>query len=101
LLPEFEALGVAVVGMSVDPVARLQRFRDKYDIRFPFASDRDRSVGLAYGTLKGGPGSTEQRDTVVIGRDGVIRLAYQAVSAKGHAARVLADVKSLRVEGRI
>jgi peroxiredoxin Q/BCP len=101
LLSEFEALGVVVVGMSVDPVARLQRFRDKYGIRFPFASDHDRSVGAAYGTLKGGPDSTEERDTVVIGREGVIRLAYQAVSAKGHAGRVLADVKSLRDQGRI
>jgi peroxiredoxin Q/BCP len=89
------------VGTSVDPVARLQKFRDKYDIKFPFASDHDRSIGTAFGTLKGGPESSHERDTVVIGRDGVILLAYRAVSAKGHAAKVLADVEQLRVEGRI
>jgi thioredoxin-dependent peroxiredoxin len=89
------------VGTSVDPVPRLQKFRDKYEIRFPFASDHDRAIGTAYGTLKGGPESTDERDTVVIGRDGTILLAYKAVTAKGHAARVLADVKKLRAEGRI
>jgi thioredoxin-dependent peroxiredoxin len=92
---------VAVVGTSVDPVARLQKFRDKYDIKFPFASDHDRAIGTAYGTLKGGPETSHERDTVVIGRDGTILLAYKAVTAKGHAAQVLTDVKRLRAEGRI
>jgi peroxiredoxin Q/BCP len=101
LLPEFDALGVAVVGASVDPVARLQKFRDKYDIRFPFASDLDRAIGTAYGTLKGGTETTHERDTVVIGKDGVILLAYKKVSAAGHAAKVLADVEQLRAGGRI
>ena len=94
-------MGVAVVGTSVDPVARLRKFRDKYEIKFPFASDHDRTIGAAYGTLKGGLESSDERDTVVIGRDGTILLAYKAVSAKGHAAKVLADVKRLRAEGRI
>jgi thioredoxin-dependent peroxiredoxin len=101
LLPEFLALGVAVVGTSVDPVARLQKFRDKYEIKFPFASDHGRTIGSAYGTLKGGPESSDERDTVVIARDRTIVAAYKAVSAKGHAAKVLADVKQLRAEGRI
>jgi thioredoxin-dependent peroxiredoxin len=101
LLSEFDALGVAVVGASVDPVARLQRFRDKYEIKFPFVSDVDRAIGTAYGTLKGGPETTHARQTVVIGMDGVIRLAYKKVTAEGHAAQVLGDVKRLRAEGRI
>ena len=92
---------MAVVGTSVDPVARLQKFRDKYEIKFPFASDHDRAIGTAYGTLKGGPETSHVRDTVVIGKDGTILLAYGAVSAKGHAAKVLADVRQLRAEGRI
>jgi peroxiredoxin Q/BCP len=100
-LPEFTELGVAVVGTSVDPVARLQKFRDKYDIGFPFASDHDRAIGMAYGTLKGGIESSHERDTVVIGTDGIIKLAYRTVGAKGHAAKVLADVRELRAEGRI
>ncbi len=101
MLPEFDALGVAVVGASVDPVARLQKFRDRYEIKFPFVSDLARTIGAAYGTLKGGPESTHARQTVVIGKDGVILLAYKKVTAAGHAAQVLEDIRRLRAEGRI
>ena len=101
LLAQFDSLDVAVVGTSVDPVERLQKFRDKYDIDFPFASDQGRTIGTAYGTLKGGPESSHERDTVVIDRDGMIVLAYRLVSARGHAAKVLADVRQLRAVGRI
>ncbi len=101
MLPEFDSLGVAVLGMSIDPVARLQKFRDKYGIRFNFLSDEDRAVGTAYATLKGGPETTHERDTVVIGKDGAILLAYKKVSAAGHAAKVLEDVRKLRAEGRV
>jgi peroxiredoxin Q/BCP len=83
----------------VDPVARLQRFREKYDLRFQFASDHDRSIGAAYGTLKGDLTTTHERDTVVIGSDGAVKLAYRRVGAAGHAAKVLADTKKLREEG--
>ena len=89
------------MGTSVDPVVRLQKFRDKYGIKFPFASDHDRAIGAAYGTLKGGPETSHERDTVVIGKDGTILLTYQKVSANGHAAKVLADVRQLKAEGRI
>lgn len=85
----------------MDPVARLQKFRDKYDLKFPFASDHDRAIGEAYGTLKSGPSSAHERDTVLIGTDGDILLAYQRVAAKGHAAAVLTDTRRLREEGRI
>jgi peroxiredoxin Q/BCP len=101
LVPEFETLGVRIVGASVDSVARLQKFRDKYDLRFPFVSDRDRAIGQAFGTLKGGPESSHERDTVLVGKDGDVLLAYQRVGAKGHAATVLNDSRRLREEGRI
>lgn len=101
MLPEFEGLGVKVVGTSVDPVARLQKFRDKYDLKFPFASDHDRAIGTAYGTLKSGPSGPHERDTVLIGMDGRILLAYERVGAKGHAATVLSDARRLRDEGQI
>ena len=90
-----------VVGISVDPVPRLQKFRDKYEIKFPFASDHDRSIGSAYGTLKGDATTTHERDTVVVDRDGRVLLAYHRVGAQGHAATVLNDTRRLRDEGRI
>jgi peroxiredoxin Q/BCP len=90
---------VTVVGVSVDTVARLQKFRDKHNLGFPFASDHDRSIGAAYGTLKGDITSTHERDTVLIGRDMTVRLSYRRVSAKGHARDVLEDARTLKDQG--
>lgn len=101
LLGEFAALGVTVVGISADPVPRLQRFREKYNLRFEFASDHERTIGAAYGTLKGDLTTTHERSTVLIAKDATIRLAYQRVNARGHAATVLADARRLRDHGLI
>lgn len=92
---------MTVIGTSVDPVARLEKFREKYDLKFDFAGDLDRKIGAAYGTLKGDMSTSHERDTFLLGTDGTILLAYQRVSAKGHAARVLSDARRLREEGRI
>ena len=92
---------MAVVGASVDSVGKLQRFRDKYEIGFPFVSDEDRAIGSAFGTLKGDLTSTDERDTVLVDSDGTILLAYQRVGARGHAATVLSDTRRLREEGRV
>jgi peroxiredoxin Q/BCP len=92
---------VTVVGVSVDPVARLQKFRDKYEVKFPFASDHGRAIGAAYGTLKGDLTSSHDRDTVVISTTEEILLAYQRVGARGHAATVLTDTRRLRDDGCI
>lgn len=94
-------MGVRVVGTSVDAVERLQRFRDKYELGFVLVSDSGRTIGEAYGTLKSGPLGSHERDTVLIGVDGTILLAYQRARAAGHAARVLADARRLHEEGRI
>ena len=61
----------------------------------------DRAIGTASGTCKRGPGGPHGRAPLVLGRDATSLLAYKAVSAKGHAAKVLADVQRLRAEGRV
>lgn len=101
LLPEFEALGVTVVGVSVDPVARLHKFRERYGLGFHFISDLERGIGAAYGTLKGDLTTSHERDTVMIGQEGRILLAYRRVSARGHAAAVLTDMRRLREDGHL
>ena len=101
LLAEFEDLGVGIVGASVDPVERLERFRDKHGLRFPLVSDLDRAIGEVYGTLKSGTAGSHERDTVLIGRDGTVLLAYRKPRAQGHAAEVLAATRDLRERGAI
>lgn len=46
---ELDAKGVAIVGISPDPVAKLQRFRDKHQLNFDLLSDEDHAIAQAYG----------------------------------------------------
>lgn len=101
LLPEFAKLGARVVGVSVDPLSRLERFRNKYELGFILVSDQERSIGRAYGTLKPGDSPSHERDTFVIGQSGDIVLTYQRVKAKGHASKVLDDLRRMREAGQL
>lgn len=91
----FRGLGVTVIGVSVDSVERLQRFREKYALEFPFVSDTERVLGEAYGVFKT-PGGSYARDTFVIAKDGMILAAFEKAKAAGHAANILETVQQLR-----
>lgn len=85
--------GYTVIGVSPDPLARLQKFVDKESLNFPLASDEERAVMKAYGAFgqKKNYGKLVQgviRSTFVVGKDGVITSAQYAVKAKGHVARL-------------
>lgn len=83
-----------MVGVSVDPLKILQGFGGKHDIDFPLVSDVSREIGEAYGVLKDNASRSAQRSTFVVGKAGVILLAYSNVSASGHARQVLEDVRA-------
>jgi peroxiredoxin Q/BCP len=68
---------------------------------FSLLSDSDRAIGTVFGTLKGDASSSHERDTVLVGRDGTILLAYRKVKAQGHAADVLKATKELAERGAI
>ena len=44
-----ENLNVQVVGISTDPVEKHKLFAAKHNITFPLVSDKDKSIGKAYG----------------------------------------------------
>jgi thioredoxin-dependent peroxiredoxin len=46
---ELADLGLAVVGISPDAMARQQKFDDKYNLAFPLLADPDHQVAEAYG----------------------------------------------------
>lgn len=46
---ELDDLGVVVLGVSPDPVARLQKFRDKHQLNFDLLADEDHTLAEAYG----------------------------------------------------
>src|SRR5688572_9631573 len=48
-MPEFDKLGVMVVGISPDTVEQHCKFRDRYRLRATLAADPDREAIEAYG----------------------------------------------------
>jgi peroxiredoxin Q/BCP len=94
LQADYDAAGARVIGVSPDPIASHERFRDKHGLPFTLLSDPDHAVAEAYGVWveKSRYGRTYmgvERSTFVIGPDGTIREALYRVKPQGHAASVL------------
>ncbi|MBE1877356.1 peroxiredoxin [Myceligenerans pegani] len=92
-LAALQGAGYAVVGISPDPVAKLEKFADAESLTFPLASDEDHATLEAYGAWgeKQNYGRTYVgviRSTVVVAPDGTVSLAQYNVRATGHVARL-------------
>ena len=100
LADEFAAAGATVIGVSRDPVKKLDRFKAKYDLKVVLASDEPEDVTNAWGVwvqkkLYGREYMGIERATFLIDGAGVVRRVWRKVSVKGHAAEVLAAAQSL------
>ena len=89
--------GLAVVGVSPDPPAKLAQFRDMEDLPFPLLSDPDHEVADAFGVwgtkkLYGREFVGVIRSTFVVGADGQLEKEYRNVRAKGHVGRLKRDL---------
>ena len=94
LLPEFEARGATVIGISPDGVMAHQKFRTKYDLTVTLASDPDRAVLEAWGvwvekSMYGRKYMGVERTTVLVGADGKVAAIWPKVKVTGHAEAVL------------
>ena len=92
--------GVAVVGISDDPVADLADFAAQYDLPFDLLSDPDGKVATLYDSYgeKNVFGNTVDgvfRNTYVVDDGGEIVLVYEDVSPDKHAEEILEDIDSL------
>jgi peroxiredoxin Q/BCP len=100
LIEDFEAVGATVIGVSRDPVKKLDRFKAKYDLKVVLASDEPEDVTEAWGVwvekkLYGREYMGIERATFLIDGDGVVRRVWRKVSVKGHAAEVLTAAQSI------
>jgi peroxiredoxin Q/BCP len=99
-IAEFEQAGAIVIGVSRDPVKKLERFRAKYDLQVVLASDEPEDVTEAFGVwvekkLYGREYMGIERATFLIDGSGIVRQVWRKVSVKGHADEVLAATKTL------
>jgi thioredoxin-dependent peroxiredoxin len=98
--PEFQAAGVALVGISKDSAASHDRFRAKYDLPFTLAADEHGSVVEAYGSwveksMYGRSYMGIDRSSFLIDREGTVRRVWRNVKVPGHVAEVLAAARAL------
>jgi peroxiredoxin Q/BCP len=93
-IPQFTALHASVIGVSMDKIAKLDKFsvlecRNK----FPVASDAQGAISKSYDAVLSGFMGYASRTSYVIAPDGKILYAYNAMDPSGHVAKTMAAVK--------
>ena len=83
-----------MVGISKDPPAAQQRFKEKYALPFPLLSDAGLEVQKAWGvwkekTMYGKKVMGAERTTVIVGADGKVEQVFAKVKVDGHVESVL------------
>ena len=84
---DFTKKGVAVVGVSVDPVEKQKEFKDLNHFPFPLIADTDKKVTTAFGQPK--EKATAAREAYLINKDGKIVYKDTGVTDK-QAENILA-----------
>src|SRR5919198_4532697 len=94
--PEFEDLGVELLGVSFDRPEDNRAYAQMNGFPFRLLSDEDRSVGECYETKR----SPEERSpefakrrTYLIDPEGVIRRTYRVTDIPAHPDQVLQDLR--------
>lgn len=96
-LASLQGAGFEVVGISPDPVAKLEAFAEAELLTFPLVSDEDHAVLEQWGawgekSLYGRTVTGVIRSTVVVDPQGLVRLAQYNVRATGHVAKLRRDL---------
>jgi peroxiredoxin Q/BCP len=99
LLPAFEKAGTAVVGVSADPVKAQDKFKVKYKLAIPLASDETHEMLEAYGawgekSMYGRTYLGVMRTTFLLDAQSRILRVWPRVSVDGHAEEVLEAAKA-------
>ena len=92
---DYERAGAVVLGVSPDPVKRVAKFDQKYELGFPLLADEEHEVADAYGvwvekSMYGRKYMGMERSTFVIGPDGVLSDVLRKVKPAEHDKLVLA-----------
>jgi len=99
-LPEFEAAGATVIGISPNTIESHQKFKAKHKLGIILAADPDHKVLEAYGAwgekmMYGRKMIGVIRSTVMVGPDGRVARIWPKVRVNGHVDKVLEAVKEL------
>jgi peroxiredoxin Q/BCP len=100
LLSDFQAAGTVVLAITPDPVAKLDKFRDKSGLAMPLLSDPDRQMIGPWGLwiekqMYGKTYMGVERATFLLDRDHRVAQVWHNVRVKGHPEAVLEAARAL------
>jgi thioredoxin-dependent peroxiredoxin len=100
LKPEFDALGVALLGVSPDSPASHDKFIKKHGLEVDLASSEDKAMLEAYGvwaekSMYGKKYMGVERTTLLIDGNGQVLRVWNKVKVPGHAEDVLNAARTL------
>ena len=97
-LPAFDKVGVQIIGISKCSTAKHDKFKAKYELNFPLASDENDNVCEQYGTwveknMYGKKYMGIERTTFLIDENGSIENIWRKVKVNGHVEDVIGKIK--------
>lgn len=97
--PQFKALGATVVGVSHDPIEKLDQFSvQKCENKFPVVSDADGAIMKSYDSVLASHPEYANRTSYVIAPTGEIIYSYTAMNPDQHVGNTMAAVKKWQDE---
>jgi peroxiredoxin len=94
-VPQYQALGATVIGVSQDGIAKLQKFSvSECRSKFPVASDKSGAISKEYDAELIGMLGYSSRTSYVIFPDDKVGYAYTAMDPTHHVSNTLAAVKA-------
>jgi peroxiredoxin Q/BCP len=95
---DYKKANVTVLGLSPDPIEKVKKFVDKFQLNFPLLADADHAVCDRYGvwqekSMYGRKYWGAARVTFIIAKGGKIEHVFEKVKPAGHEAEVLAWIK--------
>ncbi len=100
LKPEFDKIGVRVIGLSPDSATKHAQFRSKHDLTVDLVADEEHVALATYGvwvekSMYGRKYMGVERTTFLIDADGRIAQIWNKVKVNGHAEAVLEAARTL------
>jgi len=100
-IPQFEALGATVVGVSGDDIGTLSRFSiQACQSKFPVASDETQTVIKSYDALLKTRPEYANRISYVIAPNGSIVFHYMSLNPTKHVEKMLDALKRMSDKGK-
>jgi thioredoxin-dependent peroxiredoxin len=98
-LPQLGKIGIEVIGVSKDKMKPIEKFAEKYSLKFPLASDAETQVAEDYGvwvekSRYGRKYMGIERATFLIDKAGKVAKVWRKVQVDGHAPEVMAAAQA-------